>query len=77
MKALGKIGYYSPEDVRLISFDNTPYSTMASPSVTSLDRNPASLADRACEILLELIAGKEAQKENIISVSLVERDSTR
>lgn len=77
MKALGKVGFYSPEDVRLISFDNSPYSTMASPSITSLDRNPASLAGRACEILLDLPAGKEVQKENVISVSLVERDSTR
>lgn len=77
MKALGKVGYYAPEDVKLISFDNSPYSTMASPSITSLDRNPASLAGRACEILLDLIAGKDVQKENIISVSLVERDSTR
>lgn len=77
MKALGKVGFYSPEDVKLISFDNSPYSTMASPSITSLDRNPASLAERACEILLDLIAGKEVQKDNVISVSLVERDSTR
>ena len=50
---------------------------MASPSITSLDRNPSSLAERACAILMDLIAGKEVQKENIISVSLVERDSTR
>ena len=34
-------------------------------------------AERACAILMDLIAGKEVQKENIISVSLVERDSTR
>lgn len=77
MKALGKVGYYSPEDVRLISFDNSPYSLMASPSITSLDRNPAALAERACTILEDLMAGREVQKENVISVSLVERDSTR
>ena len=28
-------------------------------------------------ILLDLIEGKEVQKENVISVSLIERDSTR
>ena len=77
MKALGKVGFYSPEDVKLISFDNSPYSTMASPSITSLDRNPASLAEKACQILLDLIEGKEVNRENIIGVSLVERDSTR
>lgn len=77
MKALGRVGFYSPEDVRLISFDNSPYSMMASPSITSLDRNPASLAEKACEILMDLVAKKEVRKDNIISVSLVERDSTR
>lgn len=77
MKALGKVGYYAPEDIKLISFDNSPYSTMASPSITSLDRNPVSLANKACEILLDQIAGRPVQEENVIRVSLVERDSTR
>lgn len=77
MKALGKVGYYAPEDVKLISFDNSPYSMMASPSITAIDRRPAELAEKACELMLDLIAGKEVQTENIIEVSLVERDSTR
>ncbi len=77
MTALKKTGYYVPEDVRLISFDNSPYSAMSSPSVTAIDRNPALLAERACEVLLKLIAGEEADEENIVRVSLVERDSTR
>lgn len=33
--------------------------------------------DLADELMLDLIAGKEVQTENIIEVSLVERDSTR
>ena len=77
MKALGKVGCYAPEDVKLISFDNSPYSMMASPSITSIDRNPALLAKKACELLLDEIEGKEVQTENVIEVSLIERDSTR
>ena len=77
VKALGKGGYYVPEDVRLISFDNSPYSTMASPSITSIDRNPELLAKKACEVLLKKINGEETDNENIIPVSLVKRDSTR
>lgn len=77
LKALGKVGYYAPEDVRLISFDNSPYSMMASPSITAIDRNPKELARKACEILLAEINGEEVTYENIIEVSLVERDSTR
>ena len=78
IQALQKIEYFVPEDVRLISFDNSPYTLMASPSVTSLDRKPEQLAKRACEVLLQLIGNKEdVIFENIIDVKLVERGTTR
>ena len=77
MKALGRLGYYVPEDVRLISFDNSPYSTMSSPSITSLDRNGARIARKAVEILNDVIGGKEVPTETVIPVSLVKNDSTR
>ncbi|MBE6127944.1 MAG: LacI family transcriptional regulator [Erysipelotrichaceae bacterium] len=76
-RALGKIGLYAPEDVRLIAFDNSPYSTMVSPSITAIDRNPEELSGKACEILLKLIAGEEAEETTIVPVSLIRRDSTR
>ena len=78
MTALRKVGRYVPEDVKLICFDNSPYSTMASPSVTALDRNPRLLAERACETLLRILGGSAATEEKtLVPVSLVQRDSTR
>ena len=77
MAGLRSVGLYAPEDVRLISFDNSPYSTMASPAITALDRNPAALAQKACQILLASIRGEEVSIENIVPVSLIKRDSTR
>ena len=76
-KALGKTGYYVPEDVKLIAFDNSPYSTMASPSITAIDRNAAEISKSACEVLLKVIAKEEAADTTVIPVSLVRRDSTR
>jgi len=75
--ALRSVGYYVPEDVKLISFDNSPYSAMASPSVTALDRNPEILAEKACEILIQILDKKDVAVENIVPVSFVKRDSTR
>lgn len=76
MTALRSVGLYVPEDVRLISFDNSPY--MATTSITALDRNPDVLAGKACELLLKMISGEhEVDLETIIPVSLVKRDSTR
>ena len=77
MAGLRRVGLYAPEDVRLISFDNSPYSTMATPSITALDRNPEALAQKACQILLARIRGEDVTRENVVPVSLVKRDSTR
>lgn len=78
MAALRRVGLYVPEDVKLISFDNSPYSTMATPAVTALDRNSNVLAEKACDILLQILDGQQdISMETVVPVSLVERDSTR
>lgn len=78
MTALRSVGYFVPEDVRLISFDHSPYATMASPPITALDRKPEALAKKACEILKKMMDGtQDFQTENVIPVSLVKRDTTR
>ena len=66
------------EDIRLISFDNSPYAALTSPMLTTLDRKPEVLARKACEILFDLMEGREEESvENVVEVSLVERGSTR
>ncbi|MBR2765689.1 MAG: substrate-binding domain-containing protein [Blautia sp.] len=75
--ALHQVGLYVPEDVKLISFDNSPYSSMASPAITALDRNPRQLAETAGRCLLDIIEGNPVNKETIIPVNLCRRDSTR
>lgn len=77
MAGLRGVGLYVPEDVRLISFDNSPYSTMATPSITALDRKPGALAEKACQILLQLIRSETVEMENVVPVGIVKRDSTR
>ena len=77
LRAISKLGYYAPEDVRLISFDNSPYATMASPSITTIDRNPYELARVAYNVLMKIIDDQPYETENIIPVSLIKRDTTR
>ena len=75
--ALHRVGLYVPEDVKLISFDNSPYSSMASPAITALDRNPRELAETAGKCLLDMIEGRTVEERTIIPVSMCLRDSTR
>lgn len=77
-RALQRIGYFVPEDVRLVSFDNSPYAAFASPSLTTLDRRPEELAKRASDVLCACMEGKpDIRQTNIIDVSLIPRGSSR
>ena len=67
MTALHRVGLYVPEDIKLISFDNSPYSTMASPAVTALDRKPQQLAEEACRCLLDQMAGRRRRRPSFPS----------
>lgn len=77
-RALQRIGYFVPEDVRLVSFDNSPYAAFASPSLTTLDRRPEELAKTASEVLCACIEKRtDVRKTNSIDVSLIPRGSSR
>lgn len=77
MAALKSVGLYVPEDVKMISFDHSPYSANVMPSVTALDRNTGLLAQKAVQILCQQMQGQSVALENVVPVSMVLRDSTR
>ena len=78
LKAFRNVGLYVPEDVKMIAFDDTLYSALSSPALTSLDRQPEKLAETACDLLLKKITGEEIDKlTHYISVNVEKRDSTR
>lgn len=66
-----------PEDVKIVSYDNTLYSLLTTPSLTSVERNSTKMAQKACEVLLQLINGETPPcRENYIPTDLVIRGST-
>ena len=77
MAALRSVGFYVPEDVKLITFDNSPYAAASVPAITALDRNTDEMAACAVELLKNLMQGNPCRYDNIIPVSLVKRESTR
>jgi DNA-binding LacI/PurR family transcriptional regulator len=75
-RALQEAGYYIPEDVKLVSFDNSCFAALATPSYTAIDRNVQALAKGAAE-LLEAAMRKEPAKKIIVPGTIVHRYSTR
>lgn len=77
MSALNKVGYYVPEDVRLMSFDNSPFAAIGPASLTAIDRHPERLAAKACEILLAIIANRDQTRSCCSSLQEPENSKDR
>ena len=76
--ALKRANLKVPEQVKLIGFDNTLYSRLPTPSISTIERNPKMLAEKGCEILLNMIQGKDIGSiDTIVPVVLVERESSK
>lgn len=75
--ALKRANLSVPQDVKIVSYDNTLYSLLTTPALTSVERNSTKMAQKACEVLLQMIAGETpAESEIYIPTDLVEREST-
>ena len=75
--ALKRAGLSVPQDVKIVSYDNTLYSLLTTPPLTSVERNTARMAQKACQVLMQMIDGQTPpQMEICIPTDLVIREST-
>lgn len=76
-KVLQKAGYRVPEDVQLIGFDNIRFSKLVTPEISTIAQSTKKMGKLAVEIIINHINGVPFKKDNTLSVSLVERQTTR
>ena len=74
---LSAIGLKVPEDVSLISFNNTEAGRFHHPPLTSFDVNPYQLGVEAMNMILDLVKEKPAPASREVPFTLVERESVR
>lgn len=83
LKCLQQEGYLVPEDVSVVSFNDTPRSALVSPSLTSVSINTQEMANTALRMLAERvsISGKPPIRslplKVIVPPTLVVRESTK
>ncbi|WP_128891032.1 LacI family DNA-binding transcriptional regulator [Erythrobacter sp. HKB08] len=72
-----RMGIEVPEDLSLISFDNTPLARFTRPALTAIDQPIAETASRAVEAIIES-DGRSVDSDEVLVVpgSLIEREST-
>lgn len=75
-RLLGGMGLSVPEDVSLISFNNTETSRYHNPPLTTYDVEPYQLGMSAMTLMLDVLSGKAGQPVSIeVPFTLVERQS--
>lgn len=74
---LRELGYRIPDDVSICGFDNSHYSQMASPKITTMEVDLRLFAHKAFEQLLWRIKHpEEAHQEILLPTHLIQREST-
>ncbi|MBG6225493.1 DNA-binding LacI/PurR family transcriptional regulator [Arthrobacter sp. CAN_A2] len=74
--ALRGLGVRCPDDVAIVSWDDSLHCRLASPSVTALSRNPGTQGRVAAGLLLALLDTGLVQAESMPHSELVVRSST-
>lgn len=77
MNSLKNINKSIPEDVSLISFDNTDLSLSTTPQLTSMDIDTKEIAETAFSVMEQILQGKESYHRYYVSTRLIERDSVK
>ena len=75
VEELRNLGYRVPEDVIVTGFDNTFNARHHSPSLTTVDRPLDEAGYQACQVILDLIAGKPTCKELTLQATPVFAES--
>lgn len=75
--AINKHNLQIPQDIKIIGFDNTLYSKLSIPPISTVERNSQLLSESACNILLNLINKTDPNITSIvIPTQLIQREST-
>ncbi len=73
-----KLGKRVPEDIQVIGFDDIFYSSLSSPSLTTIRQPVKKMGELAIETLITLLEEKPLEEfHQILDVKLMERKSTR
>lgn len=75
LKAAADKGVRVPQDISVISFDNTFLSEISIPKLTSVDYNYTVFGEKLIDIAIKAIQKKNISKEQLITPKLVIRES--
>lgn len=71
-------GYRVPEDISVVSFDNSIYSTIAQPMITTIDNNVSEMVETATKIMIKKINNpSKTYGRVLVKGKLIKRESSK
>lgn len=77
LKYCNEKGITIPDDIKLVSFDNTDYAVVSKPTLTSIDMCQYELGESMAKLLLDRIHGKTDTENATLTPTLIERESSK
>lgn len=77
IRALREFSYRIPEDVEVIGFDNIPFAAYCDPPLTTIQQPTSMMGRKACEMILQMIRGRQIQESVTLYPKVVIRKTTR
>lgn len=75
LQALESNGLVAGRDVLVMGMDDSPFSRVSSPTISSVRRHTDIMAEKGADAMLRLIAG-ESTKDVVVPYEVVERETT-
>ena len=77
LNALTKAGIDVPGQVKIAGFDDSVYSRLTTPRITTIHRYPEQMAESGCKAMLQLLRGEKPGATTVVPVALIKRASTK
>jgi len=65
-----------PQDLKIVGYDDINVANLVVPSLTTIRQPIKEIARKAIELVLHQIDGKKVEKESILPITLIERETT-
>ncbi|MGF7396369.1 LacI family DNA-binding transcriptional regulator [Thermoanaerobacterium thermosaccharolyticum] len=75
INAAKEIGKEVPKDLKIVGYDDISIAKTIVPPLTTIRQPIEEMAKRTIEIILDQIDGKEVNIENVLPITLIERES--
>lgn len=78
IKQLQNMGKNVPDDISVVGFDNTLFSTLSTPKLTTIDQNKDELIEKTCSVMAKKLENHDRRYNKIfVKSNVISRESIK